>query len=190
MDAVFHYGGGEWIGLPGYGCHRIRYKILLSWSFCPRSWSSQLAGSTVSKHQSLGGPDLQAFRSRWPDLSGFWIADMERVRPTRRRCNGAVTANLPASTEDMHLSRNHILILWSDISVDTFTGPCSDASYLGHFKNHWTELNWIRTPSTTVAFHCSNPQSKNQLDLFRRLVKCIKVTDIQTHTHTRTHTHE
>ena len=31
------------------------------------------------------------------DLSGLWIADMERV--ARRRCNGVVTVNLPASTE-------------------------------------------------------------------------------------------
>ena len=24
---------------------------------------------------------------------------------------------------------------------DTFSGPCSDVSYLSHFKNHLTELN-------------------------------------------------
>jgi len=58
--------------------------------------------STVGKHQSLGGPNLQAFRSRWPDLSGFWIADVERA--VQRRRNGAVTANLPASIEDTLLS--------------------------------------------------------------------------------------
>jgi len=56
---------------------------------------------TVSKHQSSGAADLQAFRGQWPELSGFWIADVERA--ARRRCNGAVTANLPASTEDIFL---------------------------------------------------------------------------------------
>jgi len=38
---------------------------------------------TVSQHQSYGGPDLQAFHSRLPDLSSFWIADMERVVRSR-----------------------------------------------------------------------------------------------------------
>jgi len=33
----------------------------------------------VSKHQLLGGPDLQTFHGRWLGLSGFWIADMEQV---------------------------------------------------------------------------------------------------------------
>jgi len=39
----------------------------------------------------------------------------------------------------------HILIFWSDIAVDTFDGLGSDVSYLGNFKNHWTELElkWI-----------------------------------------------
>ena len=41
-------------------------------------------------------------------------------RVARRRCNGAVTARLPALTEDL--------------SVDTFSGTCSDVSYLGHFN--------------------------------------------------------
>jgi len=41
------------------------------------------------------------FRSRWTDLSGFWIADVERA--VRRRRNGAVTANLPTSIEDIPL---------------------------------------------------------------------------------------
>jgi len=75
-----------------------RYENAVSWPFCvwQCSWSSRSAVSTVSKPQSLGNPDLQTFRSQWPDLSGFWIADVERV--ARRLCNGAATANLLAST--------------------------------------------------------------------------------------------
>jgi len=46
-----------------------------------------------------------------------------------------------ASTEDIISSRNHIMILCFDISVDTFSGLCSNVSYLGHFKNHLTELD-------------------------------------------------
>jgi len=116
--------------------HR-KFCTVVSWSFSPCSWSSWSAGSTVSKHQSLGGPDLQAFLSRCPDLSGFLITDVERV--ARRRRNGAVTASLPASTEDKPLPEI-ISPPVSDISVDIFSGPCGDVCYLGHFKNHWTEM--------------------------------------------------
>jgi len=59
---------------------------------------------TVSKHQSLGGPDLQAFRSRWPDLSGFWIADVQNELLEDVATAGAVTANVAASTEDIRPS--------------------------------------------------------------------------------------
>ena len=31
----------------------------------------QSVGSVVSQHQTLGGPNLQAFRHQWLDLSGF-----------------------------------------------------------------------------------------------------------------------
>jgi len=24
------------------------------------------------------------------------------------------------------------------------SGPCGDTGHLGHYKNNWTELNWIR----------------------------------------------
>jgi len=40
-------------------------------------------------------------------------------------------------------SRNHILVFLFDISIDTISGPCSDASYLGCLKYHWTELSSI-----------------------------------------------
>jgi len=51
----------------------------------PVAWWSRPSGVP----QSVTGP------------SGVWIADVERA--ARRRCNGAVTVNLPASTEDMYL---------------------------------------------------------------------------------------
>jgi len=124
-----------------WGPERIQYKICItgiqssawhgttvSWTFCPCSWSSQLTGSTVSKQQSLDGPDLQAFRGRWSDLSGFWIVDVERV--AQRRCNGAITAStLPALTEDTPLPAVIIIPIfwWFITSVDTCNGPRSDA---------------------------------------------------------------
>jgi len=42
-------------------------------------------------------------------------------------------------------STNHILIFWSDISVDTFSWHPQFGlqwRYLGHFKHNWTEQNW------------------------------------------------
>jgi len=80
-------------------------------------WSSRSAGSTVSNHQSLGGPDIQAFRGRWPQLSGFSIADVEWA--AQRRCNGAVTANLPAPTEDTPLPS--IISRYSDYLTSLLT---------------------------------------------------------------------
>jgi len=62
--------------------------------------------------QLLDGPDLQAFRSWWLDFSGFWIADVERA--AQSRCNGAVTVNLPASTEDIPLPE--IVSRYSDVT--------------------------------------------------------------------------
>jgi len=47
-------------------------------------------------------------------------------------------------------SRNHILIFWCDIPVDTCSGTGSDASqYKDHFRNHWTELNQPSLPGLT-----------------------------------------
>ena len=111
-------------------------RLNVSWTFCPCSWSSQSAGSTVSKHQSLGGSDLQTFRGRWSDLSDFLIADMERA--ARRPSNGVVTANLPASTEDTPLPE---IISWHSDLTSLLTASLVRSIYLGHFKNHRTELS-------------------------------------------------
>jgi len=133
------FTGYECLSAFGIKLRYWRTKFCIAWHhLCPFSWSSQSASSTVSKHQPLGGPHLQAFRSRWPDLSGFWIADMERV--ARRRCNGAVTANLPATTKDVPLPE---IISWYSDLTSLFTPSAVVAvSYLGNFKIHWTELNW------------------------------------------------
>ena len=95
------FTGCEWLSTFSIELCYWHTKFYMAWhrriwdTFYPCSWSSQSAASTVSKHQSLGGADLQAFRSRWPDLSGCWIAEMERV--VRRPCNSAVTVNLQSS---------------------------------------------------------------------------------------------
>jgi len=54
----------------------------------------------------------------------------------RKPCNGAVTANVPASTEDSALPEiiSRYPDLTSLLSADTFSGPCSDVSYFDHFK--------------------------------------------------------
>jgi len=56
-----------------------------------RSASTSRLVVPTFKRSAVGGRTFQC----------FWIADMQRA--ARGRCNGAVTANLPASTEDTHL---------------------------------------------------------------------------------------
>jgi len=76
------------------------------------------------------------------------VVPIKTARIDRRRRNGAVNANVPASTEDIPLteiiSYQNIGIFLSDISADTFTGPCSDVSYMATLII--TELNWILIP--------------------------------------------
>jgi len=31
--------------------------------------------------------------------------------------------------------------------MQSYSGPCGDVCHLGHYKNYWTELNWI-SPGT------------------------------------------
>jgi len=129
----------QWNNRLIYTAHRYwhiqscaRHGTVVSWTLCPCSWSAQSASSTVSKHQSLGRTDLQACRSRWPDLSGCWIADVQRAAPKtlqrRRHCQSSGVDWRQTS------SGNHIPIFWSHVSVDTLSDPCSDASYLGYFN--------------------------------------------------------
>ena len=46
-------------------------------------------------------------------------------------------------------TRNHILIFWFDISVDTFGGLCSDGSYLTDLKI--TQVNWTKSTNSFKA---------------------------------------
>ena len=64
----------------------------------------------------------------------------------RRLCNGVDLRHTS--------SGNHILIFSFDISVDTCSGPCSGVSYLGHFKNHWTEYEYDNAAMQSCHRRC------------------------------------
>ena len=54
----------------------------------------------VCVHQQTYSVSIPVSAVLKPEI-GLWIANVERV--ARRRCIGAITANLPASTEDVPL---------------------------------------------------------------------------------------
>ena len=107
----------------------------------------QSVGSVISKHQTLGVPAFKhSAVSGWTfQVSRSWIwNELLKTLQWRRHCQSF-------GIDWRHTSaRNHILILCFDISVDTFSGPCSDVTYLGHFKSHWVKLN-CAVPSATIT---------------------------------------
>ena len=107
-----------------------------------RSANSRLVVPTF-KRSTVGGRTFQVFLDRGCGTS--CLKTLQR----RRHCQ--------SSGVDWRLtsSRNHILIFWFDISVDTVSGPCSDASHLGHFEHRWTEMKWNELWVTTINYNCS-----------------------------------